>query len=349
MYEDGEGIGSLHQWKLPINEELADQLNTQGLIQDPVRGTTSSSARRESPSAVFGISTPSIKKNSKKFNIGVDNIPISVDRHSGHSFVMDDGDAGSENQLIRLKTASGHQLLMHDTEGVVYIANGSGKAFIEMEKDGTISIFSDAGINLRSGGDFNIHSDTNMQFHAKGSIRFTAEQNVNLNAEQYVHMIGEKGVFSASQGGSVRHYGKDGITSYTDGQQLHGAGGRIDLAGSQVHFNSVSAKDNWGPYWLKPEHERVGIIVTKGEEIDIDSKRPISNGKINKTDKNSVRFMKTHSGLSDINGHQFTNLKNSLGVIYIVRRKSRIISVRVRHDKININLTKKYRRYYIKN
>jgi hypothetical protein len=296
MYKDGEGIGSLHQWKLPINEELADQLNTQGLIQDPVRGTTSSSARRESPSAVFGINTPGrIKKNSKKFNIGVDNIPISVDRHSGHSFVMDDGDAGSENQLIRLKTASGHQLLMHDTEGVVYIANGSGKAFIEMEKDGTISIFSDAGINLRSGGDFNIHSDTNMQFHAKGSIRFTAEQNVNLNAEQYVHMIGEKGVFSASQGGSVRHYGKDGITSYTDGQQLHGAGGRIDLAGSQVHFNSVSAKDNWGPYWLKPEHERVGIIVTKGEEIDIDSKRPISNGKINKTDnKTTVSDFVTH-------------------------------------------------------
>ena len=30
----------------------------QGLVQDNVRGTTSSSARRESPSAVFGISTP---------------------------------------------------------------------------------------------------------------------------------------------------------------------------------------------------------------------------------------------------------------------------------------------------
>ena len=296
QYRDGESIGSLQRWRLPVNEDLAEQLKSQGLIQDTVRGTTTSSARRESPSAVFGINTPGrIKKNSKKFNIGVDNIPISVDRHSGHSFVMDDGDAGSENQLIRLKTASGHQLLMHDTEGVVYIANGSGKAFIEMEKDGTISIFSDAGINLRSGGDFNIHSDTNMQFHAKGSIRFTAEQNVNLNAEQYVHMIGEKGVFSASQGGSVRHYGKDGITSYTDGQQLHGAGGRIDLAGSQVHFNSVSAKDNWGPYWLKPEHERVGIIVTKGEEIDIDSKRPISNGKINKTDnKTTVSDFVTH-------------------------------------------------------
>ena len=115
-------------------------------------------------------------------------------RQGGHTFVMDDGTPQDNvsgkvvgiksNELIRLRTRTGHQLLMHDTEGVVYIANGSGKAFIEMEKDGTISIFSDAGINLRSGGDFNIHSDTNMQFHAKGSIKFTAEQ-FSLNSHLF--------------------------------------------------------------------------------------------------------------------------------------------------------------------
>jgi len=56
--------------------------------------------------------------------------------------------------------------LMHDTEGVVYIANGSGKAFIEMERDGTISVFSDAGINMRTKHDFNLHSDMNINMHA---------------------------------------------------------------------------------------------------------------------------------------------------------------------------------------
>ena len=53
---------------------------------------------------------------------------------------MDDGAADGTNQLTRLRTASGHQMLMHDTEGVVYIANGSGKAFIEMDTDGTVSV-----------------------------------------------------------------------------------------------------------------------------------------------------------------------------------------------------------------
>ena len=291
MYVPGENLNSLELWNYPVNVELADQLKSQGLIKDSVRGTTTSSARRESPSAVFGINTPGrIKKNSRKLGIGVDNIPVEVDRGIGHSFVMDDGDEDGKNQLTRFRTASGHQLLMNDTEGVVYLANGSGKAWIEMSKNGQISIYSDKGISIRSNGDFNLHSDKNIQFHAKENIRFTSEQHLNLNSEGYLHLIGQKGVFSASQGGSVRHYGRDGITSYTPGQQTHGAKGNIDLAGSEVHFNSVSAKDNWGPYWLKPEHERVGIRVTDTGKIDINSETPIIMGKIQKTtNKTTVR------------------------------------------------------------
>ena len=63
---------------------------------------------------------------------------------------------------------------MHDTEGVVYIANGSGKAWIEMSKNGKISIYSDKGIDIRAEGDFNLHSDKSINFHAKEKIRFNA-------------------------------------------------------------------------------------------------------------------------------------------------------------------------------
>ena len=57
--------------------------------------------------------------------------------------------------------------------------------------------------------------------------------------------------------------------------------------------------------------------------------------KINKIDKNSVRFIKTHSGLSDINGHQFTNLKNSLGVIYVVRDPRSVVKSFANHNQMN--------------
>lgn len=279
--------------KYPVNDILADQLLSEGLIQDNVRGTTSSSARRETPSQVFGLSTPGrVREDSRTLNIGVNADTIRPDRNPGHSFVMDDGDVDGANQQVRLRTASGHQLLMNDTEGVVYIANGSGKAFIEMDKDGTISVYSDGGINLRSSRDFNLHSETNINFHAKGTINFTSENHLALNAEGYIFAMGEKGILNSSQNGSIRHYAKDGISSFTNGTQLHGAGGRIDLAGSQVHFNSVGAQSTWGPSWLTPD--AIGIKVTEGL-IDIDDDSPLLGGKPNKIDnKTTVTDFVTH-------------------------------------------------------
>ena len=274
---------------------FAETLLKQGLSADDIRGNTSSSARRETPSQVFGISTPGRKDTTTtKENVGTKDSGAKdyVTRKTGHTFVMDDGAEDGTNQLTRLRTASGHQLLMHDTEGVVYLAIGSGKAFIEMDRDGTISVYSDGGINMRSGRDFNVHSDMNINFHAKGAINFTSETNVALNAEGYVYAMGEKGILNSSQKGSVRNYARDGISSFTDGTQLHGASGRIDLAGSQVHFNSVGASSTWGPGWLKPD--AVGIKVTQGL-IDIDDDNALAQGKPNKIEnKTTVSDFVTH-------------------------------------------------------
>lgn len=276
---------------------LANILAEQGLSADDVRGTTSSSARRETPSQVFGFSTPGpIDTSTTEQPVGVKDQPRNdfVSRGIGHTFVMDDGDVEGKNQLTRLRTASGHQLLMNDSDGVVYLANGSGKAWIEMEKNGKISIYSDRGISIRSEGDFNLHSDKNINFHAKEKINFTAEENVVLNAEQYVYVMGDSGILNASHNGSVRHYATDGITSFTKGTQLHGAGSRIDLAGSQVHFNSVKAKTTWGPEWLKPDAGKVDLKPTE-DKIDIDAQQPLKNGEPNKIKgKTTVKDSKTN-------------------------------------------------------
>jgi hypothetical protein len=259
---------TLEQQKFPINDRLADQLLRQGLVADQIRGTTTSSARRESPSAVFGISTPGrIKPDSKKPKIGLDDRPVSVDRDHGHSFVMDDGARDGTNQLTRLRTASGHQLLMHDTEGVVYIANGSGNAWIEMTSEGRIDVYSGVGgINMRTEGDFNLHSDANINMHASGQVRMSSGNEMVQSAGTYMLNLGDKGIFNSSQKGSIRDYSKDGITSYTDGVQLHGASGAIHLAGAQVHFNSTSASDTWGPKWLDTD----AAAMTPRQEGDVE-------------------------------------------------------------------------------
>jgi len=284
MLEPGDTIATADKWNYPINDALADQFQSQGLVQDTVRGTTTSSARRESPSRVFGWNTPGrIKEDSTPRNIGIDESPELVERESGHSFVMDDGAVDGTNQLTRLRTASGHQLLMNDSEGVVYLANGSGKAFIEMDTDGTVSVYSDGGINLRSGRDFNLHSDMNINFHAKGSLNFTAEQNVNLNAEMNVHAMAKEAIRVSSQG-TLSSYAGTIISSFSAGTQMHGSARNFDLAGKQVHFNSQPARAGWGPSWLVPEHASVGIKVTDGL-IDIDDDRPFRGPKSVGVDK----------------------------------------------------------------
>jgi hypothetical protein len=183
----------------------------------------------------------------------------------------------------------------------VYLANGSGKGYIEMDKDGTISVYSDGGINLRAGRDFNLHSETNINFHAKGTINFTSENHLALNAEGFLFAMGEKGILQSSQKGGVRAYGRDGISSFTDGTQLHGANGQFHLQGSQVHFNKPMGRPgsgggtsiaDWGPSWLKPD--AIGIRVTEGL-IDIDDDTPLVQGKPNKIDnKTTVTDFVTH-------------------------------------------------------
>ena len=76
--------------------------------------------------------------------------------------------------------------------------------------------------------------------------------------------------------------------------------------------------------------------VNTSDQIEIVKNYINVQNKINEKDKNSVRFIKTHSGLSDINGHQFTNLRNSLGVIYVVRDPRSVVKSYANHNQMTL-------------
>lgn len=136
----------------------------QGLDQDKIRGAISSSSLRESPSNVYGISTPGRSSTGTNPQYSGNNQAVSL-RQGGHTFVMDDGAAGTgsdpagTDQLIRLRTSGGHQILMNDTENILYVASASGSQWLEFSADGSINIFAAAGINMRTSGAMNFHSD----------------------------------------------------------------------------------------------------------------------------------------------------------------------------------------------
>lgn len=161
--------------KKPIHP-FADKLMAQGLLKDDVRGITSSSARREVPSAVFGISTPGpLDPNGKKGLVGyASKAMVPVSRLGGTQFVMDDGDQDGKSELVRLRTRTGHQILMHNTDDLIYIANSKGTTWIELTSDGKIDIFAEDSVSIHTKQDFN--------FRAERDINLDAARNINIRA-----------------------------------------------------------------------------------------------------------------------------------------------------------------------
>ena len=196
---------------------LADVLGSQGLLFDDIRGITTSSARREVPSMVFGISTPGPvdkRDGAPRGRIGKKEWKIDnafVGRLGGSTWVMDDGDArflrkktASEgppeyasledgdtdgdveiphNELIRLRTRTGHQILLHNSEDLIYITNARGTAWIELTSDGKIDIFAQDSISIKTDNDLNLYSGRDINIEAKRNF------NVKVHEEMHTHVV----------------------------------------------------------------------------------------------------------------------------------------------------------------
>lgn len=231
-------------------------LKKQGLLKDDIRGITSSSARREVPCAVFGISTPGpVDKspNAKKGAVGSaeNKANVFVSRLGGSSFVMDDGDdkflrkgpastsgpvyAATEqgegggnvgiphNELLRLRTRTGHQILMHNSEDLIYIGNASGTTWIELTSNGKIDIFANDSIS--------IHTKTDLNVTADRDINLTSQGNINLNAALKIN----------AQSGNAINIKSGAASSISAGGNFNVLAANTNIDGGKIHLNSGGA------------------------------------------------------------------------------------------------------------
>lgn len=198
---------SIDKIKRPVHP-IADRFLEQGLLEDDIRGVTTSTVRRDVPNMVFGILTPGPldkRSGSKKSFIGrtqsKSSSPVPVSRLGGTQLVMDDGDdryqrktpagegpiqyadilSGEKgnagipyNEYFRVRTRTGHQILMHNSEDLIYIGNSKGTAWIELTSNGKIDIFSEDSISIHTKNDFNLRADRD--------INLEAGRNVNIKA-----------------------------------------------------------------------------------------------------------------------------------------------------------------------
>jgi len=196
--------------KKPVHP-IADRFLGQGLLEDDIRGFTTASARREVPSSVFGISTPGPldkRPGAKKAPIGKIQgptpTPVPVSRLGGTQLVFDDGDdryqrkkpAGELGQgnayadilnkekgdptipygeYFRVRTRTGHQILLHNSEDLIYIGNARGTAWVELTSNGKIDIYSQDSISIHTENDLNIRADRDVNMEAGRNINFRTE------------------------------------------------------------------------------------------------------------------------------------------------------------------------------
>ena len=84
---------------------------------------------------------------------------------------------------------------------------------------------------------------------------------------------------------------------------------------------------------------RLGVDVSNENEV---VKHYIfAQEEINRRDGKTIRFLKTHSALNNINGYPFTNYKNTLGAIYIVRDPRKILKSYANHSEITLEEAQK--------
>jgi hypothetical protein len=174
----------------PLHTVQYQILQTQGLDKDTLRGTTTSSSQRDIPSSVFGISSPGRRypdlaqdpqfaQNLQNGTYQQSDFDVTA-RQGGHTFVMDDGDVFGDNQLFRLRSATGHQFLMHDNGGVVYIANAKGTVWIELTNVGDFNMFVQGDFNLHANGSLNMKFDKDVRIDAGGNFQVNAQGNLQL-------------------------------------------------------------------------------------------------------------------------------------------------------------------------
>lgn len=209
----------------------------QGLSQDPVRGPGISSAFRETPSRVFGISTPGPEiqvASDAATSEGEADLGVQA-RQGGHQFIMDDGDINGNSQLIKLRTSNGNMLLMNDSAGIVYLINAAGSAWFEMDGAGNVRVYSQAKIEM--------HATAGFVFETPGPINLNGST-IDIAASGPLKLKGMSvdisGMTGVKMGAMMGDIHLSGMKAYLSGKSCVGisGGSHVDMKAGCVTLNT---------------------------------------------------------------------------------------------------------------
>jgi hypothetical protein len=253
----------------PVHSFVAAILFQQGLTNDPVRGSIGSSSQRESPSNCYGISTPgrAVYAGGLQDDGATQQLSTQqpkdvkvIGRRGGHTVVMDDGDLEGNNNLVRIRTAKGHQITMSDDGNCFYICHANGQAWLEFGQEGTLDVFTTNSINLRTQGSINLHADKDINLYAGENFNVKSKKNLNLQSDQDI-ALGSKKDFTIFSGAAI---GMRSVSTMAlkSKQGSWETSGTLSLKSGLLHLNG-------GPAY--PVKEVAGLTTYLNPEVEFNN------------------------------------------------------------------------------
>ena len=196
---------------------LSKALETQGLKDDRLRGISTASSFRETPSRCYGFLSPlgnqfviddgwvvdgekrswledEKKKQEEKYvdkemHTGKDDYGFE---HNNKEWKAELKEGSKDDKLnrfhggFRFRTRNGTQLLILDC-GTIYMINKDGSAWMELSDDGYIDCYSKKGISASSEGDINLHSDKNINIECSGKLNVSAKGGIIMETPAQIN------------------------------------------------------------------------------------------------------------------------------------------------------------------
>lgn len=143
------------------------------------------------------------------------------------SIAMDDR---PENARMRLRTGSGHQILLDDTNERIYISTVEGNNWIEMDQSGNVDIYAARRVSIHAAMDVNITTEQTFRVYAKEGIHMTSEGEFRVTAAND---------FILKTGGNVQATAASDINVTSKGDTNIKAGGNLNLqSGGDSNINA---------------------------------------------------------------------------------------------------------------
>ena len=255
----------------PVQSVQAAIMFQQGLLKDTDRGPITSTSQRETPSQVFGFSTPGRPiyqggKTQEEVIKDIDNVNPAdmkvIGRLGGHTLTMDDGATDGSDQLVRIRTAKGHQITMSDSGEFFYITHANGQSWLEFGKQGTVDLYSTNSVNVRTLGTINLHADVDINMFAGNKINIKSLNGINVESDKDVNV---------SSSTNLTLYGKSTIGVKSDGTLALQSASKGSWGASDLVFKAGGIDLN-GPA-AATVTKPVAIPVTTMDDTEFTSSR----------------------------------------------------------------------------